>query len=377
MGDEDNGKAVTAARIAAIASIVVAIIGCLSVIIVAVATPVVQVALELIKEEFFARTPTPVVVVDRPVLPTLTSTPSPTEIPPPTFTPTLTPTNTPFPTFTNTPTLTPTATPQPQCTVNVSGALNLREGPGVQYHAIGQMKNGTPFQGVERTLDGTWILGNSPVVSGWASAAYLACTYDLLQLPVANTLPPTYTPRPTDTPTPTSTSTHTPTSTPQPPPTATLAPANPPTQLLPTATPMPPFVRIIAPQDTLSCINPEAWCQFEIRGIAGGDISFNEFRIYTFVFPVQPPGAGWYPQHPRAIVQSNGDWIQSSAYLGDAKNPVQAGHTLRIRAALVQESATFNGTELSDLQGGTALNAVEDIDGIVALSNVVFLVVHK
>jgi hypothetical protein len=384
MSDEDNGNTDRDRR-KDWTPIVVALIATLGTITAAVITAVVgPTVLELVKRASFTRAPTPAVVVYRQVLPTLTRTSTPTQIPLPTFTPTFTPTDTPLPTLTNTPTPTPTQTPQPQCTVNVNGALNLREGPGVLYNVISQMTNGTSFEGVERTPDGTWIYGISPTARGWASATYLTCTYDLLQLPAANTLPPTYTPMPTDTPTPTSTSTHTPTPAPQPPPTAIPAPANPPTQLpnptlppSPTATPIPPFVRIIAPQDTVSCINPEVWCQFEIRGTAGGDISFKDLRIYTFVFPVQPPGAGWYLQKPPASIEPNRDWIQSSAYLGDGDHPVETNNTLRIRAALVQKDATFNGTKLSDLKGGTALAAVEDIDGIVVLSNVVFLVVHR
>jgi uncharacterized protein YraI len=88
-----------------------------------------------------------------------------------------------------------TVTPPPrrECIVNAP-ALNVREGPSTQFHVVGRMASGTLFEAAERTGDASWVFGAGPEANGWASAAYLKCTYDLVQLPMAQMLPPTYTP---------------------------------------------------------------------------------------------------------------------------------------------------------------------------------------
>lgn len=327
----------------------------------------------------------PVVFPTPPIPTTVTIPPGAVAASTPTATP-ISPTNTPVPP-TDTPTtepptstLTPThtATPQPRCKVDV-GVLNLREGPSTQFHIISKMTNDMPFEGVKRTSDAVWVFGNSPKASGWAWAAFLDCTYDLGQLPVAEILPPTYTPTLTDTPTPT----NTPTDIPVPPPELpTSAPPEPPTHPpteTPTPTPIPPpFIGITAPEETLACVNPEEWCEFEVRGDAGGVSSFSDLRIYTFVRPVDPPGPGWYLQDICADINADGSWVQFPSVLGDLEYPASDGDTLRIRAALVQEDATFQGKKLSDFsQGKACLDAVEEIEGFVALSDVIELTVQR
>lgn len=138
--------------------------------------------------------PTPIARMNTP-LPSLTLlsavTLSPTNEPSPTFILTKidTATATPLSTIANIPVLTDTPTPTFQCTVTV-GALNLREGPGEQFSIISRMTSGIIFEGVGRTADGTWIFGISPRASGWASASFLACPFNVYDLPMTPSPPP-------------------------------------------------------------------------------------------------------------------------------------------------------------------------------------------
>ncbi len=151
----------------------------------------------------------------------------------------------------------------------------------------------------------------------------------------------------------------------------------------PTNTPE-PSVQITNPIDngTLSCDNSaeEAWCLFHVQGKIGGVGSFSDYRMFVFVFPVTPPGEGWYLQKSPAAIESNGDWEQSPAYLGNNTFPAVAGNVLKIRAVLVKSDATFNGAKLEDLAKSNdliVLSAVEDIDGDIAFSDIVHLTVNR
>jgi hypothetical protein len=84
---------------------------------------------------------------------------------------------------------TPVALPAHECRVKVA-ALTLRAGPGAHYPVLAQVAGGARFDGQQRSIDATWILGASPGASGWGAAAYLDCSYDLFGLPVAAALPP-------------------------------------------------------------------------------------------------------------------------------------------------------------------------------------------
>jgi len=179
-------------------------------------------------------------------------------------------------------------------------------------------------------------------------------------------------------------------------PTATQSPTSTPTEIpsptntsVPTETPSPtetpePFVKITYPADggILTCTNPveDGSCLFNPSGTTGGVGSFNNLRLYVFVFPVNPPGAGWYLQKSPAAIESNGNWAQSPSALGDEKSSAVNGHTLRIRAVLVTRDATLNGRKLEDLAKSKeliVLSAVEDIDGIVAISDVIDLTLAR
>jgi predicted small lipoprotein YifL len=146
----------------------------------------------------------------------------------------------------------------------------------------------------------------------------------------------------------------------------------------PTETPLPPgpSVTITRPEIMLTCENPstEDNCRFAVTGTGYSGETTEVLRIYTFVFPVDPPGAGWYRQLPATSISSDGSWLQPTNYLGAAGIPALEGHTLRIRAALVEPGAAYRGKPLD--QGDLlVVELIEDIDGLVAVSDEVFLTV--
>jgi hypothetical protein len=145
--------------------------------------------------------------------------------------------------------------------------------------------------------------------------------------------------------------------------------------------PPPPTVTVNVrqPNGSVSCTNPsdDAFCQFEVTGVSTGVASSRNLRLYVFVFPVQPPGAGWYAQKASAVVRSDGQWIQGPSYVGNEESPAKRGDTLRLRAAVVQQDARYRGFRLGDLGPGEALESIEDVDGLVALSNPVDLRVSR
>lgn len=147
----------------------------------------------------------------------------------------------------------------------------------------------------------------------------------------------------------------------------------------PTATAGVPYIAVSEPQKTVNCTNPagEAFCRFAISGTAGGVPSFSDLRVYTFVFPVEPPGEGLYLQRPSASIESDGDWLQLPAYLGTGGFPATDGDTLFVRAALVRVDATYQSTELDKLAAVTVLEAIEDIEGLIAISDMVTLTVQR
>ncbi len=151
----------------------------------------------------------------------------------------------------------------------------------------------------------------------------------------------------------------------------------------PTDTPA-PSIQITKPEDNgqLGCDNSaqEAFCLFHVQGKISGISSFSDYRVYVFVYPISPAGAGWYLQKSPAAIDSDGSWEQSPSYLGNTTYPATNGDTLKIRVVLVKDDATWNDTELADLvklKEEIILVAVEDIDGDVAISDTVHLTLNK
>jgi hypothetical protein len=90
--------------------------------------------------------------------PTVTATQIPTSTPTDTPKPTATPTNTPKPTVrpTRAPTRMPTATPTPEAMV-IAPTLNIREGPGTQYAAVGQLQKADELFVVGEFNNCAWV----------------------------------------------------------------------------------------------------------------------------------------------------------------------------------------------------------------------------
>jgi hypothetical protein len=144
-------------------------------------------------------------------------------------------------------------------------------------------------------------------------------------------------------------------------------------------TELPPvFITITGPTGSIGCRGASITCSFEITGLGGGVAPpMDQYRIATFVFPLEPLGAGYYIQPRMGVMQEDGSWTQSLATIGDNSTPVENGHKLRIRAALLSPDASLDGTRLDQLSRDFYLGRVEDIQGIIALSEPVDLTVEK
>ncbi len=144
--------------------------------------------------------------------PTFTPTPldTPTPIVAPTNTPTPTPlaTDTPVPTPTPEvpPTATPTNTPETARAVINNPTVNVRSGPGTNYSAIGQARNGERYDITGKNAAGNWYQINFNGQSGWVTSQYVIVEGDPVSVQVAGNIPaapvqPTARPRPQPTPT--------------------------------------------------------------------------------------------------------------------------------------------------------------------------------
>ena len=62
---------------------------------------------------------------------------------------------------------------------------------------------------------------------------------------------------------------------------------------------------------------------------------------------------------------------------GPAAIGVASGDSLRLRAAAVRPDASYHGTRLTDFIAGDAFSSVEDIDGLIALSEPMTLTLQR
>ena len=151
-------------------------------------------------------------------------------------------------------TATPTITsiPPTPAAVVITGALNVRSGPGTNYPIIGVLKKADSVAIQGRTPKGDWlrICCLAGGETGWIAASLVETSIPATAIPIVTAIPSTPTPRPTNTATPTLAPTSTvvpptpvqqrPTNPPPPPP-ATSTPTRVPTATLPpTPTEIPP-----------------------------------------------------------------------------------------------------------------------------------------
>jgi uncharacterized protein YgiM (DUF1202 family) len=151
-----------------------------------------------------------------------------------TATATTTPALTPSPSPTTS--ATPTASPTPETTADqphqlevILASVNIRQGPGTMYTAIGFLQQGDRVEIIARSRGGDWYLVRLPDdqvawIAGSVTRPVVA--FDNDEIPVAATIPPVPTATPTNTPLPTATFTPTPLPTHTP---TTVSPANTPT----------------------------------------------------------------------------------------------------------------------------------------------------
>ena len=140
------------------------------------------------------------------------------------------------------------------------------------------------------------------------------------------------------------------------------------------ATPKPeaqPTLEINEPVGAIDCTGTGS-CLFSVKGKSSNVVSNRDLRIYIFVFPLKPVGAGWYQQVSPANVRQDGTWLQTPSWLGNARFPAKSDHTFEIVALVVHKDAEWRGTKLSDWPPGEAIHAFQDVD-YVALSDIVSL----
>lgn len=136
------------------------------------------------------------------------------------------------------------------------------------------------------------------------------------------------------------------------------------TPTLPQATQAPtlqPAVDITQPVDTIDCPGSGA-CLFSVEGTSSNVENNRDLRIYVLVFPVNPPGAGWYPQVSLPIVKQDGTWSMTPAWLGSDQYPAKSGDTLKIVALVVHKDVKWESIKLNEWPPGKAIPTYQDID---------------
>jgi len=131
-----------------------------------------------------------------------TWTPTSTRTLTPTSTETPMPTNTPTPSPIPTDTPRPTDTPTPMVGTIATEALNLRDGPGMEYAIIDRLVQGNVISIIAQDPEGDWLKVEHKGKIGWVAKTYVEMPAEVAMIPTAE-IPPT----PTVTPTPKATST--------------------------------------------------------------------------------------------------------------------------------------------------------------------------
>jgi uncharacterized protein YraI len=80
--------------------------------------------------------------------------------------------------------------------VVVTGALNVRSGPGLAFGTLLTLPRGTVVNLLSRTADSTWIKVSVSGVQGWLNGRYISTTYPVSSLPVEGSTQPVPTPVP-------------------------------------------------------------------------------------------------------------------------------------------------------------------------------------
>lgn len=75
--------------------------------------------------------------------------------------------------------------------VVTTGALNVRQGPGMAYPSLTTVLQGQTVTLVGRNADSSWLLIRTPTgVQGWVNASHIRASTPISNLPVINTPPP-------------------------------------------------------------------------------------------------------------------------------------------------------------------------------------------
>ncbi len=144
------------------------------------------------------KTPKPTFTATPPFTPTPMILPTATK-PPATATP-VAPTNTPVPPPTVVP---PTNTPVPAARFSTSQAVNVRNGPGVNYNLLGQLGTGQAFEITGKNNAGDWLQFTYNGQPAWVSASLVNVSGDTSSVKIAQNIPAPPAPQPTARPQPT------------------------------------------------------------------------------------------------------------------------------------------------------------------------------
>ena len=100
-------------------------------------------------------------------------------------------------------------------------------------------------------------------------------------------------------------------------------------------------INITDPQSTISCAAEEP-CQFSVSGTSSDVAANSSLRIYVAVFPVSPPGSGWYLQDLPASFDNKekGTWSQKNVWIGDDSSPANPGDTLNVVALVMHKDTS-------------------------------------
>lgn len=74
--------------------------------------------------------------------------------------------------------------PGPRVTINTTGTVNLREGPGTGYPILDMMVDGDIYAATGRNADGSWLQVQNARYSGWVSGEFAITNFDVESLPI-------------------------------------------------------------------------------------------------------------------------------------------------------------------------------------------------
>jgi hypothetical protein len=140
---------------------------------------------------------------------------------------------------------------------------------------------------------------------------------------------------------------------------------------------VPLSIAITSPSGVVDCKDPAPQCQFQATLQVTGTLARSQ-EIVVLVYPLNPPGGGWFIQSPSPVLEASGTWLQDSADIGSSTAPAHDGDTLLVEALVIRVGATYNGTSLEDISKAAAsIQDPRQITGLVYQSTPVQMKVKR